>query len=99
MQNRFKVSTEEFPAYLLFKGSAESRVKFEGFPDPRSSRPKDWDDDEDGEWEPPMLNDPSVDNLVIWLRKNSVKMPASGTASLLELNDIAEKFIGAESSS
>lgn len=27
-------------------------------PDPDASKPEDWDDDEDGEWEPPMIDNP-----------------------------------------
>merc|ERR1740131_584517 len=27
-------------------------------PDPEAKKPEDWDDEEDGEWEPPMINNP-----------------------------------------
>jgi len=55
---RLGVKTDEFPAYFLFKGSVESVVKFVGFPNPASSKPKNWDDEEDGEWEAPTIDNP-----------------------------------------
>ena len=32
--------------------------KPELIPDPEAKKPEDWDDEEDGEWEPPMINNP-----------------------------------------
>merc|ERR1712113_362643 len=85
------VDLDKLPAYFLIKGSKENKVKFEGFADPTSNRPHDWDDEEDGEWEPPMLTDPTVENLALWLRRNGVKMPAIGT--IYELDEIAKRFM------
>ena len=28
-------------------------------PDPEATKPEDWDDDEDGEWEPPLIDNPA----------------------------------------
>lgn len=87
---RYKLSATEFPAYLLFKGADEPPIKFEEFPDPRTKRPHDWDDAEDGEWEPPMLKEPATDTLAIWLRKNGVKVPAVGI--IPELDEVVKKY-------
>ena len=32
--------------------------KPEYIPDPDATKPDDWDDDTDGEWEPPMVSNP-----------------------------------------
>lgn len=32
--------------------------KPETIPDPDAKKPEDWDDDMDGEWEPPMITNP-----------------------------------------
>ena len=32
--------------------------KPEHIPDPEATKPEDWDDDTDGEWEPPMISNP-----------------------------------------
>lgn len=31
----------------------------EHIPDPDAKKPDDWDDDMDGEWEPPMIDNPA----------------------------------------
>merc|ERR1712113_828409 len=85
------IPEDKMPAYILFKGSKDSRTQFEGFSDPSSSKPHDWDDEEDGEWEPPVLSDPTVENLALWLRRNGVKMPSIGT--IYELDEIAKRFM------
>lgn len=36
----------------------EDWEKPELIPDPDAKKPEDWDDEEDGEWEPPMINNP-----------------------------------------
>ncbi|XP_057298779.1 calreticulin-like [Hydractinia symbiolongicarpus] len=36
----------------------EDYDKPELIPDPDAKKPEDWDDEEDGEWEPPMINNP-----------------------------------------
>lgn len=36
----------------------EDWEKPELIPDPEAKKPEDWDDEEDGEWEPPMINNP-----------------------------------------
>lgn len=88
---RLGVKSEEFPAYFLFKGSAENPVKFVGFPDPTSKKPATWDDDEDGTWEPPMIEDPSTENLITWLKVNGIRVPSVGT--IPELNEVATAFM------
>eukprot|EP00928_Gymnodinium_smaydae_P056566 TRINITY_DN39936_c0_g1_i1.p1 TRINITY_DN39936_c0_g1~~TRINITY_DN39936_c0_g1_i1.p1 ORF type:complete len:265 (+),score=79.36 TRINITY_DN39936_c0_g1_i1:140-934(+) len=91
LQTRFKVKTDEFPAYFLFKGSVENPTKFEGFPNPASVKPATWDDAEDGEWEPSMIVEPTAENLIMWLRKNGIKMPSVGT--ITELDDLVKRFL------
>merc|ERR1712194_520660 len=44
----------------------------------------------DGEWEPPLLKEPTTDTLAVWLRKNGVKVPAVGT--ILELDEVVKKY-------
>lgn len=90
LMERFKLTKEDFPGYFLFKGP-DSQVKFEGFADPLSKKPANWDDDEDGTWEAPMRKDITGENLVIWLRKNGVKMPSIGT--IAELDEIVKKYM------
>jgi len=90
LRERFKLAKEDFPAFFLFKGQ-DSKVKFEGFADPLAKKPANWDDDEDGTWEPPMRKDVTAENLVMWLRKNGVKMPSIGT--IADLDEIAKKFM------
>jgi hypothetical protein len=87
---RYKLLATDFPAYLLFRGADEPPTRFEEFPDPRTKRPSDWDDEEDGEWEPPMLKEPTTDTLAIWLRKNGVKVPALGI--IPELDEVVKKY-------
>lgn len=91
LQEKFGVKTDDFPVFFLIKGAFESRVKFEGFADPRAQKPSTWDDEEDGKWEAPMLNDVTSENLNLWLRRNGVKMPSIGTIS--ELDDIVKSFM------
>lgn len=88
---RLGVKTDEFPAYFLFKGSVESAVKFVGFPNPASSKPKNWDDEEDGPWDAPMIVEPTTENLVLWLRKNGIRTPSVGT--IAELDEVAMRFL------
>lgn len=40
--------------YLFFK----DWDKPENIPDPDAKKPDDWDDEMDGEWEPPMVTNP-----------------------------------------
>jgi endoplasmic reticulum protein 29 len=89
LQEKFGVKTDDFPAYFLLKGSFESRVKFEGFADPRAQKPSTWD--EDGKWEAPMLADITTENLNLWLRRNGIKMPSIGT--IQELDEIVKTFL------
>jgi endoplasmic reticulum protein 29 len=91
LQEKFGVKTDDFPAYFLLKGSFESRVKFEGFADPRAQKPSTWDEDEDGKWEAPMLADITTENLNLWLRRNGIKMPSIGT--IQELDEIVKTFL------
>merc|ERR1711879_504386 len=91
LAERFGVKESDFPTYFLFKGSVENPVKFEGFPNPTSKKPTDWDDDEDGEWEPSMITEPTAENLILWLRKYGVKMPSIGT--IFELDELVAKFM------
>ena len=37
----------------------EDYDKPELIPDPDAKKPEDWDDEEDGDWEPPMINNPA----------------------------------------
>jgi hypothetical protein len=91
LQNQFEIKTEEFPVYILFKGSMESKVKFTGFPNPTSKKPTTWDDEEDGDWEAPMINEPTAENMIIWLRTNGIRMPSIGT--IAELDEIVQRFL------
>jgi endoplasmic reticulum protein 29 len=91
MRERFGANVDDFPVYYLFKGSADARTMFEGFANPNAKKPANWDDDEDGAWEAPMLGEPTLENLAIWLRMQGVKMPSIGT--ILELDEAAERFI------
>merc|ERR1712196_293484 len=72
-------------------GSMESFEKFAGFPNPTSKKPATWDDEEDGEWEAPMISEPTAENMIIWLRKNGVKMPSIGT--IHELDEVVKRFL------
>lgn len=90
VQKRLNVKTEEFPAFLLFKGSTEG-TRFAGFPDPSAKKPATWDDAEDGDWEPPMISDITAENLALWLRQQGVKMPSIGT--ITELDEVAKRFM------
>jgi endoplasmic reticulum protein 29 len=89
--DRYGIKSEDFPGYLLFKGSKENPVKFAGFPDPTSKKPATWDDDEDGEWEAPMIDYPSTENLITWLTINGIRVPSKGT--IPELNEVAKAFM------
>jgi len=91
LRERFGVEAEEFPVYFIFKGSSEKRTKFEGFANPAAKKPANWDDEEDGAWEAPMLSEPTTENLATWLRTQGVKMPSIGT--ILELDEAAERFL------
>jgi len=82
---------KDLPAFFLItKGEVAAAAKFEGLPDPASKRPATWDDDEDGVWEAPMLEEASADNLLKWMKKHGLKMPAIGT--ITELDDIAGRM-------
>jgi hypothetical protein len=91
MQDRFGVKSEEFPAYFLFTGSAENPVRFTGFPNPSASKPDDWNAEEDGEWEAPMLEKKTAENLVLWLKVNGVRVPLPGT--ILEFDELVSRFL------
>lgn len=91
VRERFGLSVDDFPVFLYFKGSAEAYIKFEGFADPTSRKPANWDDDEDGDWEAPMKTDPTAENLILWLRMQGVKLPSIGT--IPELDEAAERFL------
>eukprot|EP00931_Biecheleriopsis_adriatica_P120121 TRINITY_DN95255_c0_g1_i1.p1 TRINITY_DN95255_c0_g1~~TRINITY_DN95255_c0_g1_i1.p1 ORF type:complete len:265 (-),score=84.58 TRINITY_DN95255_c0_g1_i1:73-867(-) len=92
LREKFGVSADEMPAFfLLKKGSFEEKLRFQGFADPRAKRPSDWDDDEDGEWEPPMLKEITTENLNLWLRKNGLKTPSIGT--IFEFDELVQSFM------
>jgi len=91
LRERFGLSTDDFPAFFLFSDGGKVQKKFEGFPDPVAKRPATWDDEEDGEWEPPMLEEVNVDTLLTWLRTNGIKMPSLGT--IVELDELVHKFM------
>ena len=40
--------------------------KPEHIPDPEAKKPEDWDDEMDGEWEPPMIDNPEYQVGVFW---------------------------------
>jgi len=88
---RFELKVDDFPVYFLFKGSAESNIRYEGFSDPVASKPATWDDEEDGPWEPPMLSDITAENLAKWLRQQGVKFPSIGT--IAELDEVVKAFL------
>lgn len=44
--------------------------KPEHIADPDATKPDDWDDDMDGEWEPPMVDNPDFKGLTSLLTKN-----------------------------
>ena len=58
--------------------------KPELIPDPEAKKPEDWDDEEDGEWEPPMINNPEykVFGLLLSIGKNQVCENDSRTSSI-----------------
>lgn len=91
IREKYGVKAEDLPAFFLFKGDIASPVKFAGFADPASQKPATWDDDEDGEWESPMISDMTAENLALWLRTLGVKMPSVGT--IAELDEVAKKFM------
>jgi len=91
LAKRFEVKADDFPAFVLFKGSAEAAIRFKGFPDPLAKRPSNWDEEEDGEWEAPMREDVTAENLAIWLRQHGVKISSGGT--IAELDEQAEQFM------
>lgn len=97
LRERFKLKTDDFPAFFLFKAgrSSDDGIKFEGFPDPTARKPASWDDDEDGPWEPPMLSEVTATNLVMWLKKQGIKMPSIGT--IAELDEVVHKYMKAPS--
>lgn len=51
--------------------------KPEHIPDPDAKKPEDWDDEMDGEWEPPMIDNP--DYKVIFCVKLSFDIVSSGS--------------------
>lgn len=89
LAERFSLKKDDFPAYYLFR-QAES-TKFEGFANPAAKKPVNWDEDEDGKWEAPMIKDITAENLLLWLRTQGVKMPSVGT--IAELDEIAVRFM------
>lgn len=42
--------------------------KPETIPDPDAKKPDDWDEDMDGEWEPPMITNPEYKVRLLWLK-------------------------------
>lgn len=91
LADRYNFKSDDFPIFTIFKGSTDSPTKFEGFPNPTAVKPHDWDDDEDGEWEPSMITEITAENLVLWLRKEGIKMPSVGT--IFELDEVAKRFL------
>lgn len=91
LRERFEVKADDFPVYFFFKGSADAKTRFEGFPDPSAKKPSNWDADEDGPWEPPMKGEPTAENLAQWLRIQGIKMPSVGT--IAELDEVVEQFM------
>ena len=51
---------------------------------PESVKPEDWDDEEDGEWEPPMINNPEykVFGFLLSIGKKQVCEKGSRTSSI-----------------
>ena len=43
---------------ITFFTSSQEWDQPEYIPDPDAEKPEDWDDDMDGEWEPPMIPNP-----------------------------------------
>lgn len=91
LAQRYDFKSDDFPIFTIFRGSTESPSKFEGFANPNSKKPHDWDDEEDGEWEPSMITDVTAENLVLWLKKEGIKMPSIGT--IFELNEVAKRYL------
>lgn len=89
---RFEVTKEMFPTYFLFKEGEDKKkpTKFEGFADPSAKQPANWDADEDGPWEAPMLKEINTENLVKWLRMHGIKMPMVG--GIPELDAVVKSF-------
>ena len=46
------------PLHNRFCSSVQDWDKPEYIPDPDAEKPEDWDEDMDGEWEPPMIPNP-----------------------------------------
>jgi len=90
LRERFGLSTDEFPVYLLFDGF-DKKIRYEGFPLPGSRKPANWDEEEDGTWEPSVVTAVTADNLITWLRINGVKLPSLST--IQELDEVVEKFM------
>jgi endoplasmic reticulum protein 29 len=91
LAENFGVKSDDYPAFFLIQNGGNSIIRYKGFADPKAAKPHDWDDDEDGAWEPPMLKDVTAENLRTWLKVHGVKMPAIGTIS--ELDDVAKTFM------
>jgi len=80
--------------------------KPELIPDPEAKKPEDWDDEEDGEWEPPMINNPEykgewkpkqIDNPAYkgeWVHPEIDNPEYSGDDSLYKFDDIG--YVGFE---
>lgn len=47
-----------FPIFQTVLAVFQDWEKPETIPDPDAKKPDDWDDDMDGEWEPPMISNP-----------------------------------------
>lgn len=90
LRERYNLKKEDFPIFFLFKDSKEP-IKYAGLVDPNSKKPANWDDDEDGAWEPPMLTGVTTEALNMWLRTNGIKMPSIGT--IAELDEVAQRVM------
>lgn len=51
-------SSPHTSTYLSFVSLSQDWDKPENIPDPDAKKPDDWDEDMDGEWEPPMVTNP-----------------------------------------
>merc|ERR1711962_1273857 len=61
--------------------------KPELIPDPDAKKPDDWDDEEDGEWEPPMINNPEYKGE--WIHPEIDNPEYQADDNLYEFDDIA----------
>jgi hypothetical protein len=95
---RYGITMQDFPAYLLFPANNKDLMKpimfRDGFADPDAKKPKTWDDDEDGQWERPVIRLLNIENVATWLKTHGIVLPAIGTID--DLDDLVEKFMRTE---